>query len=204
MRFCVKCGEPIEKGNKVCNNCRTIVRVRTATAKSSPEEERIELERIVSKYGKSKKIKACFSLALAVICMLSFGVVFIRGAISYCQDENKLRTVLLMYIDPTWIAVVLSCVLGLIIGKSANAKINKMTVLNGKFLKFARAGEIISEICFALFFIWFMVVGLILFFVICGIIVSGFWSPRDSVESEMRVLENVFQNLHIFNIANIL
>lgn len=205
MRFCVKCGEPLIDGETNCPKCGAQIRkgvYQKAIDQSDIDSNIVALDN--SPIIKRKKILACFSLAFSLICALMLLLIAVRAIVRMISVDAftfdisaKVFSVTLL--DPIWIAVIITCILGVVLGAIATRRVNKKRLLQGRYFKCANLGTTIAIACFAITYVWIIFAGIYVMFLLFAVM----WM-RPPKEEQIENAARVLQNLHNFYIAKVI
>ena len=152
MKFCVKCGEPLEKGASVCKNCGAKVKIKSASSTALDLDEKTLAETV-----EKKTVKAKIAFAFGIV----FFIAFLMAGLRMIWEPTKatvFKEMTAYAFNIWWAIAIVSCIVANILSESAMSTLQRKQVLSGKTLGLAKASRAMSGIAAALCVLWLVLI----------------------------------------------
>ena len=150
MRFCVKCGEPLEKGKDTCGNCGAKVKFKKYIEVGVVEED----ENKVAEIAKKKTVKAYVSVISGTVFIIAFLMAGLRMLWEPAK-ATPFREMVAYALNIWWAIAIVSCKITSLCSGGAIKKVNGKQLLTGASYGCAKFGNITASVAIVLCFLWF-------------------------------------------------
>ena len=151
MRFCVKCGEPLDKGKDTCSHCGAKVKFKRYTNVGVVVED----ENKIAEIAKKKTAKAYVSAISGSVFIIAFLLAGLR-ILWEPAKENRFGEMVAYAFNIWWAIAIVSWTITGLCSASAITKVNGKQLLTGASYRCAKFGSITASVATVLCFLWFV------------------------------------------------